>query len=51
MPLVFGPVDLDAQARLREAFDPGGLLNPGKVLPQGSRCGDYGRPVPTAAGS
>ncbi len=48
MPLVFGPVDLDAQARLREAFDPAGLLNPGKVLPLGSRCGDYGRAVPAA---
>jgi glycolate oxidase len=39
---VFGPVDLDAQARLREAFDPDGKLNPGKVLPLGSRCYDYG---------
>ncbi len=48
MPLVFGPVDLDAQARLREAFDADGLLNPGKVLPQGSRCGDYGRAAPAA---
>ena len=43
MPLVFGPVDLDAQARLGEAFDPDGVLNPGKVLPVGSRCVDYGR--------
>ncbi|MDJ0952215.1 MAG: FAD-linked oxidase C-terminal domain-containing protein [Acidimicrobiia bacterium] len=42
MPLVFAPVDLDAQARLREAFDPEGLLNPGKILPRGSRCYDYG---------
>ncbi len=39
---VFGPVDLDAQARLREAFDPEGRLNPGKVLPEGSRCFDFG---------
>ncbi|HEX9644471.1 MAG TPA: FAD-linked oxidase C-terminal domain-containing protein [Acidimicrobiia bacterium] len=39
---VFTPVDLDAQARLREAFDPGGHLNPGKVLPAGSRCYDFG---------
>ena len=39
---VFGPVDLDAQARLREAFDPRGRLNPQKVLPTGSRCFDYG---------
>jgi glycolate oxidase len=36
----FSPADLDAQARLREAFDPDGLANPGKVLPEGSRCGD-----------
>ena len=39
---VFNPVDLDAQARLREAFDPDGRLNPGKILPAGSRCYDYG---------
>jgi glycolate oxidase len=42
MDQVFGPVDLDAQARMREAFDPEGKLNPGKVLPHGSRCFDYG---------
>jgi len=42
MGLVFGPVDLDAQARLREAFDRDGILNPGKILPRGSRCYDYG---------
>ena len=42
MGLVFEPVDLDAQARLREAFDASGLLNPGKVLPRGARCYDYG---------
>jgi glycolate oxidase len=40
MPLLFGPDDLDAQARLREAFDPDGVANPAKVLPAGSRCGD-----------
>jgi glycolate oxidase len=40
MPLLFGPDDLDAQARLREAFDPDGVANPAKVLPSGSRCGD-----------
>ena len=39
---MFSPVDLDAQARLREAFDPEGRLNPGKVLPEGSRCYDFG---------
>jgi glycolate oxidase len=41
MDLVFSPVDLDAQARLREAFDPDGFLNPGKILPEGSRCYDF----------
>ncbi len=42
MPLVFGPDDLDAQARLRDAFDPWGRANPDKVLPRGSRCGELG---------
>lgn len=42
MSMVFSPVDLDAQARLREAFDPDGALNPGKILPLGSRCFDFG---------
>ena len=40
MPLLFGPDDLDAQARLRDAFDPEHVANPQKVLPAGSRCGD-----------
>jgi glycolate oxidase len=30
---LFAPEDLAAMARLRAAFDPGGLLNPGKILP------------------
>jgi glycolate oxidase len=41
MPLIFSAVDLDAQARVRDAFDPVGLCNPHKVLPMGSRCGDF----------
>lgn len=40
MPLVFNEDDLDAQARLRDAFDPEGRANPQKVLPKGSRCGE-----------
>jgi glycolate oxidase len=40
MPLLFGPDDLDAQARVRAAFDPEGLANPTKILPSGSRCAD-----------
>jgi glycolate oxidase len=40
MPLQFSEVDLAAQACTRRAFDPAGLLNPEKVLPLGSRCGE-----------
>ena len=40
MPLMFTDYDLDAQARLKEAFDPTGLFNPAKVLPIGARCFD-----------
>ena len=38
----FTELDLDAQARLKEAFDPAGIFNPAKVLPEGSRCFDFG---------
>ena len=43
MHLLFSADDLDAQARLRDAFDPDRVLNPAKVLPAGSRCGDLQR--------
>ena len=46
MPLVFSEMDLDAQARVRDALDPDGLMNPAKILPSGSRCFDFGRPPP-----
>lgn len=38
----FSELDLDAQARLKEVFDPVGTFNPNKVLPRGSRCFDFG---------
>ncbi len=40
MPLMFSEADLDAQARLRRAFDPEEMANPGKVLPTGASCAD-----------
>ena len=43
MPRMFSVDDLDAQARLRDAFDPDGVANPQKVLPRGSRCGELQR--------
>jgi len=42
MPTNFSDLDLDAQARLKEVFDPVGVFNPHKVLPTGSRCFDFG---------
>ena len=40
MPLMFSAVDLEAQAAVRNAFDPHGLANPHKVLPSPAGCGD-----------
>ena len=48
MSLVFGPDDLDHQARLRDVFDPDHVCNPTKILPAGSRCGDL-QQVPEGA--
>ncbi|HSL26983.1 MAG TPA: FAD-linked oxidase C-terminal domain-containing protein, partial [Acidimicrobiia bacterium] len=49
MPLMFSPVDLDAQARIKEVFDPDARFNPGKVLPLGSRCFDAAGQLPEGA--
>jgi glycolate oxidase len=43
MPAMFDEVDLNHQQRLKCAFDPEGLLNPGKVFPQLHRCAELGR--------
>lgn len=34
MPLAFGPSELGLMRRIKHAFDPKGLLNPGKVFPE-----------------
>ena len=44
MPLLFGADDLAVMARLRRAFDPDGICNPGKVLPTPRLCGEVPGP-------
>ena len=44
MPLLFGANDLAVMGRLRRAFDPDGLCNPGKVLPTPRLCGEVPGP-------
>ena len=43
MGTMFGKIDLDQQQRLKCAFDPDSLLNPGKVFPELCRCAELGR--------
>jgi glycolate oxidase len=43
MPVMFTEVDLAHQQRLKCAFDPQLLLNPGKVFPTLHRCAELGR--------
>ena len=42
MEAMFDAADLDQQQRLKCAFDPDGLLNPGKVYPTLHRCAELG---------
>jgi glycolate oxidase len=44
MPRMFEEPDLDTFQRLRCAFDPGGLANPGKVMPTPRLCGEVPGP-------
>ncbi|MBU6424966.1 MAG: FAD-binding protein [Rhodospirillales bacterium] len=43
MPAMFSEDDLRQQQRLKCAFDPDSLLNPGKVFPTLHRCAELGR--------
>ncbi len=44
MPSMFSERDLEAFERVRRAFDPDGLANPGKVLPTPRLCGEVPGP-------
>jgi glycolate oxidase len=43
MDTMFTETDLNQQQRLKCAFDPDGLLNPGKMFPRLHRCAELGR--------
>jgi glycolate oxidase len=44
MPKLFGSDDLAVFGRLRDAFDPDGIANPGKVIPTPRLCGEVPGP-------
>ena len=44
MPLMFSETDLDTMMRVRRAFDPEGLCNPGKIFPTPRLCGEVPGP-------
>ena len=39
----FSPAEREQMLALKRAFDPKGLLNPGKVIPTLVRCAEYGK--------
>lgn len=43
VPLMFTPADLDVMSRTRAAFDPRGLCNPGKAIPERSACAEVSK--------
>jgi glycolate oxidase len=52
MPLLFTEDDLNLMRRIRDAFNPAGLLNPGKIFPTTKGCGEiHVRPLPVAGAS
>ncbi|HXI25198.1 MAG TPA: FAD-linked oxidase C-terminal domain-containing protein, partial [Pyrinomonadaceae bacterium] len=40
LPLIFSEADMEAMLRVRAAFDPSGLCNPGKIIPLPRGCGE-----------
>ena len=50
LPYVFSETDMEAMLRVRAAFDPTGLCNPGKIIPMLRGCGE-GRAVAAESAS
>ena len=42
MPLMYSPADLEAMIKLKRAWNPAGLLNPGKIFPTSKSCVEVG---------
>jgi hypothetical protein len=42
MPLMYSAADLEAMARLKQVWNPEGLLNPGKIFPTSKSCVEVG---------
>jgi len=40
MPLLFSDADLDLMRRVRDAFNPDDVMNPGKIIPSPKSCGE-----------
>ncbi len=52
MPLLFTDDDFDAMLKLKNVFNPAGLLNPDKVIPLSKSCGELRvQPLPQSAGN
>ncbi len=49
MHLVYGPDEIEAMRSVRDVFDPSGLLNPGKVLPDAEDAAVVAKPRRSAA--
>ncbi len=43
LPLIFNADDMDVMLRVRAAFDPTGLCNPGKIIPTPRTCSEAGK--------
>jgi glycolate oxidase len=50
MPLLFTESELEVMSRMRNAFNPTGLLNPGKIFPSKKGCGEI-HSAPLVAGA
>ena len=49
MPLLFSEADLALMRRVRDAYNPAGLLNPSKIFPTAKSCGEiHVRPLPVS---